>query len=203
MRDLVVLAADKNIEHMVRAALARPDALRIRRIEADFQTHPGRDPGARTTGVDVLRQQQSRYSHALLIFDFEGCGAEREAGAAELEATLDRKLSEVWQANGKTIIVEPEADVWVWGNDHALAEVLQWNEGVPIRTWLGQKAFVITDHGKPGRPKEALESVLQHVRVPRSSAVYKRIVERISLPHCTDPAFSRLAAALRRWFPGP
>ena len=45
-KDLVVLAADKDIEQALRGLFARPEALDIRLVEADVRIHPQHD-GAR------------------------------------------------------------------------------------------------------------------------------------------------------------
>lgn len=51
------------------------------------------------------------------------------------------------------------------------------------------------------RPKEALEAALSRIKLPRSSAIYRRIADRASMRRCTDPAFHRFRLALASWFP--
>ena len=96
MKDLVILVADKNMQFAMRGALARPTALGIRPVTHEFRTHPGRDGGARTSGVDVLALERRRFGHALLVFDLEGCGAEPGQSADDLERLLDRRLAALW-----------------------------------------------------------------------------------------------------------
>jgi hypothetical protein len=43
--DLVLLVADKNIEHGLRGLLSRPQALGIRSVTSKTYVHPQRDPG--------------------------------------------------------------------------------------------------------------------------------------------------------------
>ena len=43
-KDLVVLVADKDMEHALKGLLGRPRALGIREIEADIRVHPRHDP---------------------------------------------------------------------------------------------------------------------------------------------------------------
>jgi hypothetical protein len=45
MKDLVCLAADRNIEAALRGLLERHPSLGIRPVSVDFHTHAGRDPG--------------------------------------------------------------------------------------------------------------------------------------------------------------
>jgi hypothetical protein len=70
-----------------------------------------------------------------------------------------------------------------------------------IRDWLRERGFSFDEHGKPLRPKEAMEALVPVHRLPRSSALYEKITDRISLRRCVDPAFLRLREALTGWFP--
>lgn len=204
MQDLVILVADKNGQFALRGALRRPEALGIRAISLEFRMHPGRDGGARTSGVGVLEREHRRFSHALLIFDLDGSGADQRQTAVDLERELDARLADLWGANAKSIVITPEVDVWLWGADNALKEVLRWPLEGSIRSWLQQQGFAFHANGKPKRPKEALEAMVSVHRQPRSSALYEKITSRVSLQRCTDPAFLRLGETLRRWFPlGP
>ena len=201
MKDLVMLVADKNMQFTLQGALSRPKALGIREITFEFRTHMGRDGGVRTSGAEALALESRRFTHALLVLDHEGSGA-REA-PLDLEQQLDQQLGARWGENAKAIVISPELDAWLWGNDNLLAEVFQWPSGEPpIRDWLHARKFEFGDNRKPLRPKEALEALRPIHRLPRSSALYRKVAERISLPRCTDPAFLRMAETLRRWFPG-
>ena len=53
-KDLVVLAADKDMEYALKGLLSRPQALGIRTIEADIRVHPGHDPACAGRGVEYL-----------------------------------------------------------------------------------------------------------------------------------------------------
>ena len=201
MKDLVILVPDKNTQFALRGALNRPDALGTRPITHEFRPHPGRDGGVRTTGVEVLARERARFSHALLLFDLEGSGAQEQQTAQDLEGELDEKLSFHWGPHAKAIVIEPELDIWLWGADNTLREVLQWPQAGTIRDWLQGQGFVFDANAKPVRPKEALEAMVPIHRQPRSSALYEKITSRISLQRCVDPAFLRLRVSLQRWFP--
>ena len=202
MKDLVILVPDKNTQFALRGALGRPDALGIRAIAHEFRPHPGRDGGARTTGVEVLARERARFSHALLVFDLEGSGAQEQLTTEDLEGELDEKLRLQWGPHAKAIVIEPELDIWLWGADNALREILQWpQQAGTIRNWLQDRGFVFDGNAKPVRPKEALEAMVPIHRQPRSSALYEKITSRISLQRCADPAFLRLRATLQGWFP--
>lgn len=190
---------DKNTESTVQGALSRPAALGIRAISYQVLVDQGRDGGVRRRGAQVLAAQHDRFSNALLVLDYEGCGA--DVPAHELEIQLDAALAPAWGNRAKAIVIEPEVDVWMWGAETHLREMVDWQfEDVGLRDWLVEQAFVFHDSGKPARPKEALEAAFRRTRTPRSSARYRYVAERISLARCTDPAFIRLKAAMETWF---
>lgn len=200
MKDLVILVADKNAQFALKGALGRPESLGIRPIEFEFRVHPGRDGGTRKSGPDVLSLERRRFAHALLVLDFEGCGTDL-ASATELEAQLDGRLSVHWNDKAKSIVIYPELDVWVWGSDNAVEAAIDWPADKSLRSWLCEQGFVLEANGKPTRPKEAMEAALRLPNLPRSSALYQSIAEKISLRRCGDEAFSRLRRQLREWFP--
>lgn len=201
MQDLVILVADKNAQFALRGALRRPEALGVRSISHEFRMHPGRDGGVRTGGVDVLARERQRFAHALLVFDLEGSGANDDQSAVDLERSLDAQLEALWGPSAKAIVITPEVDIWIWGTDNALMDVLHWPSEVGMRNWLRERGFEFDANGKPERPKEALEAMIPVHKQPRSSALYEKITRKISLRRCTDPAFLRLRDALRGWFP--
>jgi hypothetical protein len=200
MLDLVLLVADKNAQFALRGALQRPQALGIRSIEFDFLVHPGRDGGTRKTGPEILNLEARRFRHAILVLDLEGSGSEC-ADAVTLEQQLDKRLTATWQGRAKAIVIEPEADIWLWGSDNAIQQVLQWTDPLPIRAWLQEQRFEFTSQGKPIRPKEAFEEVVRKCQLPRSSSLYSEITGRLSLSRCTDAAYQRLSVKLKEWFP--
>jgi hypothetical protein len=69
-----------------------------------------------------------------------------------------------------------------------------------VREWLRERGFTFEANEKPTRPKEALEAALRSPGLPRSSALYQTIAERISLRRCGDEAFIRLRKQLLEWF---
>ena len=199
MKDLLLLVADKSMQFCLQGALDRPQSLGIRPITFDFRQHPGRDGGARTSGARILALERQRFSHALLVLDQEGNGSSETPEA--LEKRLDQELAATWGGNAKAIVIAPELEVWMWGSDNLLSEILKWKKTEPLRSWLSSHGFTFHPNGKPHRPKEALETLLPVCKRPRSAALYLEIAKRISLSRCTDPAFLRLRAQLQSWFP--
>jgi len=198
VRDLVLLVPDKNTEYTLRGALSRPQALGIRQIDFEILVEQGRDGGVRRRGIQVIEGQSSRFSHALVILDYEGCGS--NVPASGLEQQLDAGLSDKWGDRGKAIVIEPELDIWMWGADSHLRAMLDWTFPEDVRAWLVSESFVFDADGKPERPKEALEAACKRAQTPRSSARYEQVARRISLTKCKDPAYQRLRVSLVTWF---
>jgi hypothetical protein len=139
MKDLLLLVADKNAQFALKGALARPAALGIRGISFDVRVHVGRDGGARKSGPEMLALERRRFTHALLVLDFEGSGAE-QPDALGLEAELDVRLAGDWEERAKSIVISPELDIWMWGSSNALRQILEWSLDQDIRDGCGTGA---------------------------------------------------------------
>ena len=199
MRDLVILVPCKCTEFTVRGALPRSEALGIRPVTFTVIVDQGRDGGVRSRGVQLLSMRRREFSHAMMVFDYEGCGSKREP--LELEQELDKALSVQWGGCGKAIVVQPEIDVWLWGAEPHLREVVDWSRQDGIRDWLFKRGFAFDKMSKPIRPKEALEAIFLECGLPRSASIYAEVSARLSLGRCSDAAFGRLRGQLRDWFP--
>ena len=201
-RDILFLVADRNTEAAVRGLLSRPRSLAIRSVEAVIRTHPEKDPGCYLRGHDFLRAFCNRYAHGIVIFDREGCGNEAQSREA-LETEVEKRLAKNgWADRAKVIVIDPELESWVWSDSPEVAEALGWAGRSPaLRPWLTEKGFLQEIESKPYHPKEAVEAALRRVRKPRSSAIYRELAESVSFRRCIDPAFEKLTATLRAWFP--
>lgn len=198
MHDLVLLVPDKNSEHVVLGALSRPQALGIRALDFKVVVDEGRDGGVRRRGSQILRVERGQFTHAVMMFDYEGSGA--AVSPSDLEASLDAALAQDWGGNGKAIVIEPEVDVWMWGAETHIREVVGWGFPERIRDWLRAESFAFSSPSKPVRPKEALEAVFRRADVSRSSANYQALAKRLSRTRCEGPAFHRLRDTLTQWF---
>lgn len=203
-KDLICLVADKNAEQSILSLLDRPDALGIRHVTFEVLVHPEHDPGCFLRSPELLRSFANRFTHAIVVFDREGCGREEDS-RKELELDLEKRLSRTgWQKRAAAIVLDPELEAWVWSDSPHVDAALGWAGRNPdLRSWL-QDHDLLDPHGpKPGRPKEAVERALQVVRKPRSSALYRQLAQEVGLARCVDPSFSKLRRTLRRWFPRP
>lgn len=203
VRDVIFLLADRNMEATVSALLERYQSLGIRQLDFVIRDHPQNDPGCCLRAHEFLRPFCRRYSRAIVAFDREGCGKEDLSRTAIEEEVEERLANSGWPDDrARAVVVDPELEAWVWSDSPKVDEVLGWAGRTPnVRDWLQQQKFAIVDNGKPVRPKEAVEAALRCVRKARSSAIYRDLAAQVSLRRCVDPAFNKLKASLREWFP--
>jgi len=201
-RDLVVLVADKNMEHALRGLLdKRTPALGIRRLTYDIHVHPRHDPGCLNEAHELLATSRPSYNHALVLFDKEGCGQE-DRSAEALAEQVNNGLRECgWGDNSEVIVIDPELEVWVWSDSPHVARCLGWADHEPsLYEWLSSEGWLSAGEHKPPRPKEAMEAALRQSRRPRSSAIYLELAQSVSLAGHKERAFVRLVETLQRWF---
>jgi hypothetical protein len=201
-KDLIVLVADKTISVSVQTLLSkRYVSLGIRQLSFDIYTHPQRDPGCRCLGIKFLRPFADLYKHALLMFDFEGCG-EQNKDKVELKDELDKNLADAgWNCRACTIVFVPEFERWIWVDSPYLEKTLNWDIGKGrLKEWLiGHDAWRENEI-KPVRPKEALELVLRTQHMPRSSSLYADLAGKVTLKNCRDETFIYFRTILKEWF---
>ena len=154
VKDLIVLVADKNMEYTIRAGLERPESLGVRPITFEILQHIQRDGGVRSTGPELIRLRRRTFTHALVVFDYEGSGAQEPPDA--IEARLDNELRPVWASDAKSIAIVPELEAWVWGSDNALKPALAWPHEMNIREWVSAAGFTVSDDGKPDPPERGV-----------------------------------------------
>jgi hypothetical protein len=201
-KDLILLAADKNIEASLKGLLSRFQALGLRRITFDPYVHPERDPGCLLRSHDFLRPFVGLYEHALVLLDRAGCGRDA-AERSILESQIEERLGQVgWKDRAAAVVISPELESWVWSDSPHVERALGWDRGpAPLRSWLQEKGLLEAGAAKPAQPKEAVELALKTVRTPRSSSIYLELARSVSTDRCTDPAFLKLKRCLREWFP--
>lgn len=202
VRDLVALVADKDAEYALRGILPRVDALGIRPITFEILVHPEHDPGCFLHGAELLRAQQRRFSHALVMFDHHGCGQEGLDRTAIQQLVEQRLRASGWHDRAAVVCLAPELESWVWSNSPHVAHVLGWGSREPdLRSWL--RDANIWDRGslKPSDPKQAMKEALFKVNKSWSAALFQQLAERVSFNRCSDPSFQRLRQVLQSWFP--
>lgn len=202
MKELVVLAADKNIEHTLKGLFVRPQSLGIQPIEADIFIEPEHDPACALRGVSFLSNFSNEYKHALLVFDHEGSGKE-SVQAHELQEGINAEFANsTWgRERARAIVLAPELETWIWSDSPHVDEITGWKNRQPgLRPWLTEQGWFQEGQVKPARPKEAFEAALRKAQIPRSSSLYRQIAEKVSLERCTDKAFREFREILQNWF---
>jgi hypothetical protein len=115
--------------------------------------------GCHFNGIGFISTFINDYRYGLLVFDFEGSGAENQ-DADEVEGTLEKKLYDCgWDDRAAVIIIRPELESWVWSNSPHVVDELGWTGRKPsLQNWLKEKNFLEENNIKPKRPKEAMEA---------------------------------------------
>ncbi|MFZ2445198.1 MAG: hypothetical protein WAW37_02480 [Syntrophobacteraceae bacterium] len=200
--DLAILVSDSNMRGAMQGILSRTPALSIRPISFRIFVHPERDPGCLLNGHNFLKPMISNFSRAIVMFDREGCGREQQA-REPIETDVSRRLAESgWDNRAKAIVLDPELEIWVWSDSPEVDRCLGWQHRTPsLRNWLNEQGIWAHGAPKPLDPKKAMELALRAAKKPRSSSIYRKIAETVSLRRCADPSFKRLTEILQQWFP--
>jgi hypothetical protein len=199
-KDLIILVADKNFEAAFRGLLSRHESLGVHSITFDIFVHPNRDPGCYRESERFLQSFSGKYSYAMVVFDRIGCGTGHSRD--EIESDVETKLARNgWENRSKVIVLDPELEVWVWTQSPHVDEALGWKKpGQSLRDWLVEYGLADSIGEKPKQPKEAMEKALRQAKKPRSSAIYLRLAQSVSLEGHQEPAFLKLVNTLREWF---
>ena len=201
-KDLIVLAADKDMKYALEGVFSRPEALGIRSIKQDIMVHPEHDPGCALRGVQFLSEFAHQYKYGLLMFDFKGSG--KEASSVEkIQDDLNRQLARPpWSCRARAVVLSPELEVWMWSDSPELDEAIGCRGRQPsLRIWLKEQGWLEEGEFKPDRPKEAFEAALRKVRRPRSASIYRQVADKVSLRGCRDESFLKFKMLLQEWFP--
>lgn len=208
-RPCVILVADSNMAATFRGYFKR-DGWHLSLGCAKFEINTdvgadllvdegGNDPGVYTKSHELLRPYQNSHLRALVVLDCEWEGSPgKDAIVAHITANL---VTSGWTEDAvKVIAIEPELENWLWQDKPQVADVLRYKGDKSLRQYLADNDLWPADAAKPPRPKETAEWVLRQTRQPRSSAIYQKLAEHISIKGCTDTAFIELHAVLQQWF---
>ena len=177
-QDLVVLAADNHIVASLRFLLVRRrEALGLREVSFDILRHPNSDPGCLSNAIEFLRPFAREYKHAVVIFDYAGCGSRKSPH--EIQQDLENMLERSgWPERARVIVIDPEVEVWIWGHSGKIAEVLGWGRDFSaVRESLEESGLWPRSHNKPLDPKKAVRHVLRGKRRPLSSSLFEELAE--------------------------
>lgn len=174
------------------------------KVEISFNVypHPDHDPGCFAASHSFLRPFSNSHKHACVILDHDGSGQEPRS-RTNIETDIEKRLGECgWEGRAAAIAIQPELEQWVWSESPHVSEILGWQDRTPnLKEWLKARGFLTPPSVKPSEPKLAVAEALRIACKGRSSTLYSQLAERVSLDHCTDPAFRKLWTTLLLWFP--
>ena len=208
MRDCIFLVADTNMQAAFEGFLSRVGFHQSLGC-GFFDFDPGQDikvasgdndPGLYVRGHELLRPFQSSHRHAVVVLDVQWDGS---PGAETIKQHLTERICATgWKPGAfQVIVIDPELENWIWQQNELVARGLGFDNANALITDIDIQQAWPDDASKPTRPKETLEAVLEKKRIPRSSAIYKKITARVSVRRCQDGAFQELVEILRTWFP--
>ena len=164
MKDLVILAADKDLEFALRGMLSRPEALGIRPVEAntDIFVEPEHDPACALRGVDFLDNLSGQYRYGLLIFDHKGSGKEATV-PQELQKSLNAEfVSSTWgrtSQSNRAVAGVRDMDLERL-SAHRRGSRMEKTAILSFDPWLIEQDYLQEGEAKPAWPKEAFRSSL-------------------------------------------
>ena len=211
-KDLIVVVPDGAICLVVQTLLAeRRPSLKIREVKFETLKDPLHDASPESRAVTLLRGYLRTHERALIIRDLEGSGWEQR-GARRLRERLITTLNQNgWDLERiQAIVLEPEVEAWLRLDSVHVREL--------VRDRARQNVSSIALHfahqvrqivaafggevcGKPVRPKECFEGVLEYYGIARSNALYRELARCESLEGCVVPSFQEFVNTLRAWFP--
>jgi hypothetical protein len=200
MKDLIILVADRNIKFTFDGILQRHISLNIREIYYDIFIHNNRDPGVYNRAAEFLRPFINKYSHSLVILDKEGSGQEGKSTEKTRKEIKEGLECNGWDERAEVIVIEPELEIWAWTDSIHMAQAIGWPDYIQLKNFIVNKGFWPEHMNKPLHPKEAFELALREKKIPRSSSIYKKIADKVSLSRCEDRAFNQLLNILHKWF---
>lgn len=205
-RECIFLLADHTMSEVFKAFLQRDKfhqslgcgAFTFDPKQDIFVDELGNDPGVYNRAHLLLESFQNSHSRAVVVLD---AAWEGSPGAEMIINGIETNLRSRWE-HYAVVVIDPELEAWIWQDNDHVANAFHYRSPLSLREWLKQSGDWPEGCAKPPDPKAAVEKVLRHTRTPRSAALYRNVVNRISTRGCTDPAFVRLVETLRAWFPG-
>lgn len=214
MKDLIILVADADAEQTIKSLLQRDKLnylldISLSRDSFDIiRNAKGKDGGTRKDAPALLRPFLATHKHAMVLFDYEGCGREGQLSCEEVEKELEETLiKNGWDKDNISVVVfEPEVEMWVWSGYTSphVRKFLGWkDDSVDLENWLIQHDFKKPGELKPIRPKEAVLEIWKMNKRHPSSHYFAQLAADISkrnLDACSDRAFLKFKDSLQKWF---
>lgn len=212
-RDCLFYVADRAMADVIDGFMARGQLegrIGCRSFRFDFDEDVleaarlgmGHDGGVFKHCHRMLQENGYMETHERLVVMLDQqFGGERPADEIRGEI-LERLQSNGWSDDkADVVVINPELEVWVWQDNPHVTAILGYSGGGSLRdALLNTKEWPEGQH-KPTNPKDLFKAVCRRHGTPYNTSLYRDIVERVSVRHCTDPAFQQIAGTLQRWFP--
>lgn len=204
MRPVLFVLADKDMKETLLGLFGRDDWSSTLGCSAfdiddrDLLVPPGqKDPGLFKRAHELARPFLRTHHHLMVLLD---CAWEGAPDRTEIEQTIGENL----QRNGwdrdrfEVVAIEPELEIWLWSDTKALRRAFECELATGDRSTL-DAAIKELSWRRMDDPKMRLAHLRGRLRIPASSAQFRRFAASADLARCTDPAFCRLRDTLRRW----
>lgn len=212
-RDCLFFVADTNMANVVDGFLSRghlQGRIGCRDFLFDFDSDVleaprlgmGSDGGIYRYCHSLLQENGYMDTHERLIVMLDQqFGSELPASTVR-EEILGRLRANGWgDDKADVVVIDPELEVWIWQDSPHVHAAVGFADAGSLREALKNDSDWPDGHVKPLQPKELFQAVCRRYRTVYSPALYRDIVERVSVRSCTDAAFQQLVATLCRWFP--
>lgn len=198
----MVLVADLDIEETMKGLLeARSAALGIRRVAFKIlrDTLAGHDGGTFKRAHELLHPaSHDPACRALVLFDRDWKGAPSRDPRV-LAEDVERRLRPAWGERARSIVLDPEIEVWVFSDSPHVEKELGFRSG-ELRPWLRAEGLWPEGLVKPPDPKAAMHHALKKAKLKISASRFSELARKVSLERCTDPSFRALREVLQGWF---
>jgi hypothetical protein len=204
-RELIILVADGTMAAVLRAFFERKfhHALACAPFQFDPTNDIVHDPLNTDGGVhrrchDILRPYLNTHRRALVVLDQQFGG---ELPSEEVRGDIENRLNvNGWEGRAAAAVIDPELEVLLWQDNPHVERALR-HTGPSLRQLLAQDGRWPLGAAKPSAPKEVIQAIIRANRAGPPMVVYSQIAGAVAAAHCVDPAFQRVRALLRAWFP--
>lgn len=212
-RDCLFFVADTNMANVVDGFISRghlEGRIGCRDFSFDFEEDVleapklgmGADGGIYKYCHSLLQENGYMDTHKRLIVMLDQqFGGEQPAADVRAEI-LGRLQSNGWgNDNADVVVIDPELEVWIWQDSPHVQTAVGFHGPGSLRDALKNESEWPDGQAKPRDPKGLFKKVCRQYRTVYSPALYRDIVEKVSVRNCSDAAFQQLVATLCRWFP--